>query len=335
MFEIASLFPPLPSHERATTESKDSDLPPDHERRVFTFDNDEEALILGGNNDISHQADEGEDDEDNDIVAEQLVAIPRSPLPGHIKTTLAQFLPASVSSRIAPEGAEDSKLVGQNILQRPTSAFRARKVPSSVSAPTIQPRLSKAAALRMGMELPERKAARSEVDVAEEVFVPGTMRRAVTPPKSLSKPTLAPRQNRASALRTTEGTEKEDSSTRPATKRRESVGTSQRSAGFEGLPGFAKRPVQPPSLPKSDMVSLWEIRLLLASSVLTGRLMPSSFEIPPIQGDSRSRTKQDFPAAPEITRRLPCANCETDTAPSIFDHSRTSSRFCKDPSFFG
>lgn len=269
--EIESLFPPTSARHTAITEPADSQLPPDHERRVFTFDNDD--VDLNGKHNESEQEYE-EEDEDDDIVAEQLVVIPRSSLPESrpesSQKNLARTTPASDSSRKALDASEepDSTLrLASQSPQRPTSAFKARKVPASSSAPTIQPRLSKAAALRMGIELSERKIAKAEVDEngtpveKEEVVVPGTIRRTVTPPKSLSKPTVAPRQNRASALRTADGRDKGGPLVRPSTKRRESLGTSQRSAGFEGLPGFAKRPVQPPNPPKDEVVSFGNVML--------------------------------------------------------------------------
>lgn len=220
------------------------------------------------------------------MVAEQLIAISRTPL-SRQRTPLGQPIPASTPSRQLVRDSDDGISLNDHDERspstartgRPDSASKARILPSSLSAPTIQPRLSKAAALRMGIKLPDKRSTerREEVDnngtaVAEEqrekVFVPGTVRRAVTPPKSLAKPSVAPRQNRASALRTTDGVELRGAAVRPPTSRRESVGTSERSSPFIGLPGFAKqKKSQNASSSRNEQVSrfhlsfFWKMKL--------------------------------------------------------------------------
>lgn len=250
---IEALFPHSNLEEALLKTAVDSDLPPDHERRVFTFDSAEPEGKDG-------QVEEAEEEDDDDQVAENLIVIPKSPAPGSSKSYLGQSMPASYASKDgstkSKEGPRSPRAAGE-ATQRPASAFKARKTPST-AAPSITPRLSKAAALRMGIELPEKRPAKSEMDEngepveKEEAFVPGTVRRPVTPPKSLSRPAMAPRQNRASALRTTS----DGSVTREPAKPRKSVGTSQRSLGFIGLPGFAKRAVTPPSEPMDEWVSV-------------------------------------------------------------------------------
>lgn len=240
---------------------------PDHERRVLTFANEE--LDQGNNHaEATENNVEEEDEEEEDEVAEQLLSISKSPLAERQKP-LGQSMPPSTeasgtlaSERTFPR-SPSSTVLGTS---QAGPAVKTRRPPSSLGAPSIQPRLSKAAALRMGIELLEKRSKSSEVDEngdpveasrKEGIFVPGMSRRAVTPPRSLAKPSMTPRQNRASALRTTDGgTDMRGPAMRPATTRRESVGTSERSAPFIGLPGFAKqKKVLPPSPAKNDSVS--------------------------------------------------------------------------------
>jgi hypothetical protein len=116
----------------------------------------------------------------------------------------------------------------------PSPGFKARALPSSHAAPTIQPRITKAAALRMGIALPatERKAQSQEVDMT----TPGVNKRPVAVlPKSLGSPRTPVRSTKASALRAGDGS----ADKRPAVRMRESSGTSERSAAscFQDVPG--------------------------------------------------------------------------------------------------
>lgn len=92
-----------------------------------------------------------------------------------------------------------------------SSTFKARPIPSTVkSKPLIQPRLSRAAALRMGVELPEsparsqqqsRNTSPSKVAAGGNVGISGVAKRPVAPPVSLKAPSIVPRLNKAAMAR--------------------------------------------------------------------------------------------------------------------------------------
>ncbi|GAC95184.1 hypothetical protein PHSY_002759 [Pseudozyma hubeiensis SY62] len=85
--------------------------------------------------------------------------------------------------------------------------FKARPIPTTVkSAPSIQPRLSKAAALRMGVQLPDSPARVASRNVSPtkdsaSVGISGVVKRPVAPPVSLKAPSIAPRLNKAAMAR--------------------------------------------------------------------------------------------------------------------------------------
>lgn len=85
------------------------------------------------------------------------------------------------------------------------SAFKARAIPDSMKEASIKPRLSKAAALRMGLPLPEapkRRESSSTSKVSSTLGISGLPRSDITVPKSLQAPSIAPRLNRVAAART-------------------------------------------------------------------------------------------------------------------------------------
>lgn len=86
-----------------------------------------------------------------------------------------------------------------------TATFKARAVPASLATPKIPPRLSRAAALRMGVELPtvpKRQVATSTSNASDaQVGISGLPKTAVAKPKSLAEPAVKPRGNRASLAR--------------------------------------------------------------------------------------------------------------------------------------
>lgn len=147
-------------------------------------------------------------------------------------------------------------------------------VPATTTTPSIVPRMTKSAALRLGIPIPEastsrlspRPSSRASIDGSDRAVTPGVVKRSVTPPRSLAGPSITPRETKASRLRQA-GEAAKSSVTpgkayiRPPTQRRESCGTSERSAGFEGLPGFSKRPAlaatspAPRSAPRSTISS--------------------------------------------------------------------------------
>ncbi|PWN36111.1 uncharacterized protein FA14DRAFT_160979 [Meira miltonrushii] len=90
----------------------------------------------------------------------------------------------------------------------PQRVFKARPLPASHKQATSQPRLSRAAALRMGVALPEApKKAVSNVSSGDmsNRGISGLPKANVAIPKSLQAPTIAPRMNRSAAARTNKG----------------------------------------------------------------------------------------------------------------------------------
>ncbi|SPO26679.1 uncharacterized protein UTRI_03971_B [Ustilago trichophora] len=85
------------------------------------------------------------------------------------------------------------------------NAFKARAIPSTVkSKPSIEPRLSKAAALRMGISLdsPARRTASPSKPIdAANVGISGVAKRPVQQLASLKAPSIAPRLNKAAVAR--------------------------------------------------------------------------------------------------------------------------------------
>lgn len=213
--EIERLFPspssaPMEADTSATA-SSDSVITPEQERRVFTY-----------------IAEEEEEDEHNPVT--QLAHSQSA------KHTVSTAMRTESASPIGVNGRKS--LLSSNMIQTPLK-------PRGVG-PTITPRLSKAAALRMGVPLPEvtpRRPATAESDRLNDRPLPGITRRPVTPPKSLAKPGITPRGTKASLLRQegAGGSVNDSFTVRQPTKRRESCGTSERSSMYEGLAGFGNR----------------------------------------------------------------------------------------------
>lgn len=85
--------------------------------------------------------------------------------------------------------------------------FRARPVPATNVPGTVQPRMTKAAALRMGIKLPTEQAKPRQSSTGELVGkkhfidVPGHRRSSIIAVASTAAPTIAPRATKASSLR--------------------------------------------------------------------------------------------------------------------------------------
>ncbi|POY76636.1 hypothetical protein BMF94_0228 [Rhodotorula taiwanensis] len=107
-----------------------------------------------------------------------------------------------------------------------STSFRARPAPSSTSKPAIQPRLTKAAALRLGLALPPPTPRRSTV---QALAAPATPAASAATPRSLAAPAITPRMSKAAALRL--GKAEPPASTATTTPRvRQSISTAERAA---------------------------------------------------------------------------------------------------------
>ncbi|GAA6057680.1 hypothetical protein JCM3770_003838 [Rhodotorula araucariae] len=168
---------------------------PIEERRVFTSRSPEpedgaEAEV--GNDSLAAKGDEPKSPE-----AEMNGALPppASPSPTGLP---APELPRTVSAVSSVSVAPSS-----------TSSFRARPVPSA--APAVQPRLTKTAALRLGISLPastpRRKTTSSAAAASDSSSSAAPARRTsvVPTPRSLAQPAITPRMTKTAALRTSVG----------------------------------------------------------------------------------------------------------------------------------
>lgn len=157
-----------------------------------------------------------------------------------------------------------------------TSSFHARPLPASHAVPFAEPRLTKAAALRLGIALPVRPTRTREDSVTSEGSTSTTSAapRFVPIPKSLAAPSIVPRGTKASALRS--GGE-HGVTPKPTTKamRRQSLTTAERSSHptFDNTPGHKRRgsfPVASTARPKL------EPRLSRAALLRAGIEVPAS-----------------------------------------------------------
>ena len=200
--DIDRLFPPASEADNSTSTESESVITPGNEKRVFAF---------GAKPEDARELEPGPLERDD--LACELPIIPNSPF---------QYSRSSLSGAASPN-------------KHANMPFRARAVPDTTSQPSITPRLSRAAKLRLGISISEHTSTRPPSN-AKEIDV----RPPVTPPKSLAEPVVMPRSTTASVLRT-EGEEDGTTIVKPASARRQSSVTSERSVGYEGMPGFGGR----------------------------------------------------------------------------------------------
>ncbi|EJD41284.1 hypothetical protein AURDEDRAFT_146139 [Auricularia subglabra TFB-10046 SS5] len=172
----------------------------------------------------------------------------------------------------------------------PGSGFKARPVPSTNAVPESQPRLTRAASLRLGLpveggrEKPPVRAPRTKEELkAAFLDVPGHKRSQTINVASTAAPTVAPRPTRASVLR-----ENKDQLQRTPTwgsARKDSVPTMDKpkpgQATFDGVPGHKRRETiqvastaAPTVAPRPNRAA--ELRALKRQSM--GMAPPSSFK---------------------------------------------------------
>ncbi|KAM5533453.1 hypothetical protein V8D89_012891 [Ganoderma adspersum] len=113
--------------------------------------------------------------------------------------------------------------------------FKARTLPATHAAPDIVPRMSKAAALRAGIPIEEKRRAPPTKERLAQTFanVPGHKRSETITVASTAAPTIAPRMTRAASLRL--GIKPEDKK-KPALASAADV-----KATFAGVPGHKRR----------------------------------------------------------------------------------------------
>ncbi|KAG8966943.1 hypothetical protein FRC03_011014 [Tulasnella sp. 419] len=119
--------------------------------------------------------------------------VPAGPV---LETSSVPSLSGGEESTTADEGSPNVKLKSRG--------FKARPVPATIAVPSIAPRLSRAAALRAGLPVQEKRRSLATKESIAKTFenVPGHKRAATISVASTAAPTIPPRQTRASALRT-------------------------------------------------------------------------------------------------------------------------------------
>jgi hypothetical protein len=144
----------------------------------------------------------------------------------------AAYYASSVRSSNAGSAKQSSGGTPTKSNGKPT--FRARSVPATNVPGAVQPRMTKAAALRMGVA-PETTAKPRGGELAGKkmfVDVPGHRRSSVIAVASTAAPTIAPRPTKASALREGKPLEKQRS--------RQSLDLPPKTEVFRNVPGHKR-----------------------------------------------------------------------------------------------
>ncbi|KAH6918135.1 hypothetical protein BKA70DRAFT_1366498 [Coprinopsis sp. MPI-PUGE-AT-0042] len=254
----------------------------------------------------------------------------------------ARPLPASLSKPdIAPRMTKASALRAGKPIEKTTAAPRKpvstersaetfANVPghkrsqtisvASTAAPTIAPRMTKAASLRLGKPVaPVVKRSATTDDVAKKPTfegVPGHKRRETISVASIKPPTLAPRLNKSSELRT------QKDQPAPPTSFRGSAPTLARRASSSGSLSVPKPPSRPASQTSSrpslaPSASAPTVRPApRASSVAGTRPRPSSVAASR-KTDEPSRNGDQAPAAPGKPRPRPSSIGAPTIAPKM------------------
>ncbi|CBQ73599.1 hypothetical protein sr11104 [Sporisorium reilianum SRZ2] len=204
----------------------------------------------------------------------------------------------------------------------PNATFKARAIPTSVkSRPSIEPRLSRAAALRMGVQLPaspartpSRTAASSS---AAKDGISGVTKRAVAPPASLKAPSIAPRLNKAALARSGQA----EPVRRPASAASGDADAARqrKQVDFSNTPGHKRlslagqssiASIAPPAIaPRQNRASMGRIQHQPAGSSSTITAPPSA-----LKAHARA-------ASVASARTVPTSTDERDRRPVNFAHT--------------
>ena len=147
-----------------------------------------------------------------------------SPTPAIPLDELLSNVPSTERLRPSSSSAFSTSLSSTTSASSSTS-FKARPAPPP---PTAQPRMTKSAALRMGIPLPPTTPrAKSSSSIETLSSLSSAAPRVVPTPKSLAAPSVTPRMTKSSALRTGQALPT-NQTPRPA--KRQSISTSERAA---------------------------------------------------------------------------------------------------------
>ncbi|GEM11618.1 hypothetical protein Rt10032_c16g5635 [Rhodotorula toruloides] len=152
--------------------------------------------------------------------------------------------------------------------------FRARPAPSFTSSASSQPRLTKAAALRLGVSLPPSTPRHSTITRSESgtsnASSQAPSRAAVPTPKCLAAPSITPRLTKTAALRT--GQAPASSRAGAAKPRvRQSISTAERAALDRQQRRHSVATIAAPSVPPAPTV---EVRMSRAAMLRQGIAVP-------------------------------------------------------------
>ncbi|BGP13994.1 hypothetical protein JCM10213_005580 [Rhodosporidiobolus nylandii] len=182
-----------------------------------------------------------------------------------------------------------------------STSFRARPAPSS--NPAIQPRMTKAAALRLGVPLPPTTPRRSSSETSSAAESVPAIPRVVPTPKSLAAPSIAPRLTKAAALRAGQDVASLSQTPRPA--KRQSISTADRAA----MDRAARRlSIQVPSLTTEPAVA---VRMSRAAMLRQGKELPPITPRPSRQSSATSATSADE-ARPASSAAARCSSITAD-----------------------
>jgi len=121
------------------------------------------------------------------------------------------------------------------------SSFKARALPASTVTPTIEPRMSRAAALRLGLPDPTVRKTSSNGERSKTFEnVPGHKRSVAIKVASTAAPAIQPRLTKAASLRMGIKDETEKKPIRPKLTRPSTAGGTT-GGSFEGVPGHKRR----------------------------------------------------------------------------------------------
>ncbi|KAF8340546.1 uncharacterized protein EI90DRAFT_3150888 [Cantharellus anzutake] len=133
------------------------------------------------------------------------------------------------------------------------SLFKARAVPPTTAAPSIQPRTTKAAALRAGLIVPSRATCKPRAPLTKEELartfanVPGHKRSETIAVASTAPPTVTPRATRASLLR--QGVDvRQSPKTRPSRPSTAGVSTTSDTPGYKRQLNIQVASTAPPAI---------------------------------------------------------------------------------------
>ncbi|KAI0768990.1 hypothetical protein BD413DRAFT_86154 [Trametes elegans] len=158
---------------------------------------------------------------------------------GSLRSVSSSVLSALRNGR-SENGYATSSVTGTSTNGTGKPGFKARALPATHAAPDIVPRMSKAAALRVGIPIEHTKRAPPTKERLAQTFanVPGHKRTETISVASTAPPVVAPRMTRAASLRL--GIKPEEKPRRAATTGA-AAATKDPKTTFDGVPGHKRR----------------------------------------------------------------------------------------------